>query len=194
MAVIWELNQEIRQKMRILKEQTIGLIIDIQEKLFPHIFNAQELVENTTVLMEGMKVLNIPILVTEQYTKGLGFTIPSLSASLEGISIFEKISFSCCDDPGIFKEIMKMNKKNVIVAGIESHVCVMQTCIDLLEKGYQPVLIEDCVSSRKLKDKDTAIKRLIQEGVLISTYESILFELARYSGNDTFKAISKLVK
>jgi nicotinamidase-related amidase len=180
--------------MRILKEQTVGLIIDVQEKLFPHIYHSEVLEKNIHILIEGLKTLGIPIIVTEQYTKGLGFTIPSLSSSLEGISRLEKKSFSCCDDPGFLNEIQRVNKKNVIIAGIESHVCVLQTCIDLLEQDYQPVVIEDCVSSRRQNDKETAMRRLIQEGVLISNYESILFELARYSGTESFKVISKLVK
>ena len=85
-------------------------------------------------------------------------------------------------------------KKNVILCGIETHVCVLQTTIDLIQLGYQPIVIEDCVSSRKLSDKQTAIERMRQEGAIISSLESILFELARFSGNETFKAISKLVK
>ena len=87
-----------------------------------------------------------------------------------------------------------MNKKFIIVAGIESHVCVLQTCLDLLGGDYIPVVIEDCVSSRRLSDKQTAMNRMRQEGVLVSSYESILFELCRFAGNDEFKSISKLVK
>ena len=85
-------------------------------------------------------------------------------------------------------------KKNVILCGIESHVCVLQTALDLLTNGFQPVLIEDCVSSRNLNDKNIAVERMRQEGAIISTYESILFELLEISGTETFKEISKIVK
>ena len=156
--------------------------------------NSKELEKNLLILSEGLKILDFPLLVTEQYTRGLGFTIPSLSYSLGQTGRLEKKAFSCCDDDGIMNEIRRINKKNVIIAGIESHVCVLQTCIDLMEQGFQPVLVEDCVSSRKPRDKEMALKRLTQEGVLISTYESVLFELARYSGTESFKSISKLIK
>jgi nicotinamidase-related amidase len=92
------------------------------------------------------------------------------------------------------KKLKESGKKNVILCGIESHVCVLQTTLDLIENGYQPVLIEDCVSSRNLNDKNIAVERMRQEGAIISTYESILFELLEVSGTEKFKEISKIVK
>jgi hypothetical protein len=154
----------------------------------------EQLEQNLVTLAAGLKVLEIPMLVTEQYTKGLGFTILPLKNALGDYSSIEKIAFSCCDEPQFSKALSVTGKKNVILCGIETHVCVLQTAIDLLQAGYQPVVIEDCVSSRKLSDKNTAIERMRQEGVIISSLESILFELTRYSGTETFKAISKLVK
>jgi len=180
--------------MRINKEQAAGLIIDIQERLFPHIHH-HDLVEiNTEILIRGLKLLDIPVLVTEQYRKGLGATIPSLDSVLGEYSPLEKMSFSCCDDPGFMEALAEIQKRFIIIAGIESHVCVLQTVIDLLESGFLPVVIENCVSSRKAEDKVTAIERMRQEGAIISTYESVLFELARVSGTPVFKEISKLVK
>ena len=88
----------------------------------------------------------------------------------------------------------KTGKKNIILMGIESHVCVLQTCLDLLDNGYRPVLIEDCVSSRYKNDKKFAVKRMHQAGAIVSTYESILFELTVVSGTEQFKAISKIIK
>ena len=180
--------------MRILKENTAGLIIDMQERLFPFIQNNEELTKNTKILIEGLKHLEIPIIVTQQYTKGLGGTIEPINLSLGNYQHLEKMAFSCCDDTGFMSAINNFNKKHVIIAGIESHVCVLQTTIDLLENNYQPVVIEDCVSSRTLNNKNMAIERMRQEGAIITTYESILFELCRFSGTDAFKAISKLVK
>jgi len=180
--------------MRILKENTIGLFIDIQERLFPHMQEMDLLEQNLITLTTGLKVLEIPFLVTEQYTKGLGFTILPLKMAFENHSAIEKTAFSCCDEPLFVNALSATGKKNVILCGIETHVCILQTALDLLEAGYQPIVIEDCVSSRKLSDKQTAIKRMRQEGVIISSLESLLFELTRYSGTETFKAISKLVK
>ncbi|HYW94939.1 MAG TPA: hydrolase [Bacteroidales bacterium] len=180
--------------MRILKEHSAGLIIDIQEKLFPHIHEHDRLVKNTSILIEGLNVLGVPLLVTEQYTKGLGFTIPEIKNALDKPETHEKTVFSCCDDPEILLELNNLDRKNVIVAGIEAHVCVLQTAVDLLENGFIPVVVEDCVSSRNPADKAVALRRMRQEGAVITTYESILFELARVSGTDQFKTISRLVK
>lgn len=180
--------------MRILANESVGLIIDMQERLYPFIHNHEQLTRNTGILIEGLKAIGIRILVTEQYTKGLGFTIEPLKELIREIPVIEKQAFSCCDEPLFSSEFKALNTKNVIIAGIETHVCVLQTVIDLLQEGYQPVVIEDCVGSRNPNDKAIAIERMRQEGAIISTYESILFELLRYSGTEVFKKISKLVK
>lgn len=180
--------------MRILKANTVGLFIDIQERLFPFMQEMDLLEQNLITLTAGLKVLEIPFLVTEQYTKGLGFTILPLKMAFGEYSAIEKIAFSCCDEPKFANALNDTGKRNVILCGIETHVCVLQTALDLLEEGFQPIVIEDCVSSRKLSDKQTAIERMRQEGAIISSLESILFELTRFSGTETFKAISKLVK
>lgn len=180
--------------MRILKEQTLAVFIDIQEKLFPFIQDKDQLEQNLVTLSAGLKALGIHLLVTEQYTKGLGFTILPLKMELGDYPAIEKTAFSCCDEPRFMTALIASKKQNIILCGIETHVCVLQTTIDLIQAGYQPIVIEDCVSSRKLSDKITAIERMRQGGAIISSLESILFELTRYSGTETFKAISKLVK
>ncbi len=180
--------------MRIIKEQSVGLIIDIQEKLFPYIFQNELIAKNTITLIEGLKHLGVPITVTQQYTKGLGETIEPVKQALGECQIFEKMAFSCFDDLAYKQELGKLKPKFVIIAGIESHVCVLQTTIDLIGNGFIPVVIEDCISSRTENNKRIAIERMRKEGAFISTYESILFELCRYSGTPEFKGISKLVK
>jgi len=180
--------------MRILEKESIGLIIDMQERLYPLVQEHDQLTKNTTILIEGLKAIGIKILVTEQYTKGLGFTIEPLKNLLTDIEFVEKQAFSCCDEPRFYEELTLTGARTVIIAGIESHVCVMQTAIDLLDNGYIPVIVEDCVSSRSLNDKKIAIERMRKEGAIITTYESLLFELLRQSGTDSFKKISKLVK
>jgi nicotinamidase-related amidase len=180
--------------MRILKDYCVGLMIDFQERLLPHIHENELLLKNTEILIRGLQALEIPVLVTEQYTKGLGFTVDALKQLFPSFQSIEKIAFSCCDDEQFAVKLKSLAKKYIIIAGIESHVCVLQTSMDLLEKGFTPVVVEDCVSSRKLNDKLLAIKRIDKMGGLITTYESILFELTRFAGTETFKAISKLVK
>ncbi|RXJ65518.1 hydrolase [Halarcobacter ebronensis] len=179
---------------KIKAEDCIFVQVDIQERLFPHILNNQELEKNLITLVKGLKLHNIPIIVNEQYKKGIGETIASLRELVDDYPHFEKTTFSCCgNDDGLWA-IKNSGKKVVILAGIETHVCVLQTALDLLEEGFQPVLVTDCVSSRKEKDRDMAIQRLIQAGVIPTTYESLLFELTVNAKNPVFKEISQLVK
>ncbi len=181
--------------MRVLKPDTLAVCVDIQERLFPHIHDHEKLKKNIEILVEGLKILSVPMVVTEQYKKGLGETIESIKQMVDGCPAFEKIAFSCCDDASFSHKLEEGSfKKFVILFGIEAHICLLQTAIDLKAKGHQPVVIEDCVGSRNLENKRIAINRLLQEGVIVTSYESVLFELCRYAGSDTFKAISKLVK
>lgn len=180
--------------MRILKDDTIAVVVDIQQLLFPHIHDSEILEANCKTLIEGLNVLEVQMLVTQQYTKRLLPTLDSLSAAIGSVEPIEKMAFSCCDEPAFAEELALSGKKNVILFGIETHVCVLQTCLDLIQSGYQPVVVYDCVGSRNPQDKAIAIERMRQEGAFITTKESILFEMTRTSGTDIFKAISKLVK
>jgi nicotinamidase-related amidase len=180
--------------MRINVEDTLFCLVDVQERLYPHMTNKDEIENNLITLIKGLKVLEVPFIVNEQYKKGIGETIPSLRELVDVDPHFEKTTFSCCKNETTLEAIKAANKKIIIVAGIETHVCVLQTCIDLLESGLQPVLVTDCVTSRKQKDTDIAISRLVQAGVIPTTYESLLFELTVNAKNPVFKQISNLVK
>ena len=180
--------------MRIKKENTIGVVIDIQSRLYPFINNNELITRNNRILLQGLKILNIPIVVTQQYTQGLGQTIPDIAEVLGDYEHIEKTAFSCCDEPRFNEDLALASKMYVVVTGIEAHVCVMQTVIDLIGQGYIPVVVEDCIGSRNTNDKNMAVERMRQAGAIITTYESILFELLKYSGTDQFREISKLVK
>lgn len=180
--------------MRINVEDTVFCLVDVQERLYPHMVNKDEIEKNLLTLVKGLKVHSVPFIVNEQYKKGIGETIPSLRELVDTDPHFEKTTFSCCKNETTMDALKAANKKIVIVAGIETHVCVLQTCIDLLEAGLQPVLVTDCVTSRKQKDTDMAISRLVQAGVIPTTYESLLFELTVNAKNPVFKEISSLVK
>jgi nicotinamidase-related amidase len=180
--------------MRIKKENTIGVVVDIQSRLYPIIHDHESLTHNTRILISGLKALKVPIVVTQQYTKGLGGTIPEIEEVLGEYKHIEKTSFSCCDEPRFNEDLALSSKMYVIVCGIETHVCVMQTVNDLIGQGYIPVVVEDCIGSRKPNDKRMAVERMRQSGAIITTYESILFELLKYSGTDEFREISRLVK
>lgn len=180
--------------MRILPEETIALVIDYQEKILPPIFDKDEFLTRSKILLEGLKELEIPTIVTAQYTKGLGNTTPDIIEALGHDKYNEKFTFSGMGNEDVVKALADSGRKNVIICGIESHVCVLQSLIDVKAAGYQPILVEDCVSSRKENDKKFAIERAKYEGAIITTYESILFELLQSAKAEHFKAISKLVK
>lgn len=180
--------------MRILKEHTIGLVIDIQERLVPVMEESEQLVENCAKLIQGLQILGLPLLVTQQYTKGLGETVEEIRSVIPDFQYIEKKDFSCFDEPAVAESLAFSGVKNVIICGIESHVCVLQTAIDLKEAGYTPVVVMDCVSSRSFDNVDLAMERFRHEGIMMTSCESILFELTRSAGAPGFKEISKLVK
>jgi nicotinamidase-related amidase len=180
--------------MRILQTETAAVVIDIQEKLLPHIHEGENILQNCLKLIDGIQILSLPIIITQQYTRGLGATVPSIVQKFSDFSYIEKISFSCYESQGFKEKIMHYGKKNIILCGIEAHVCVQQTCLDMLAAGLNPIIIEDCVSSRKPNDKHYAIERMRQDGACISTLEGILFEMTRSAANEIFKKISGVVK
>jgi nicotinamidase-related amidase len=181
--------------MRILAQDTMALVIDFQERLVPVIKDNSELLHNTEILIKGLRALQIPMVITQQYTKGIGMTVPSIIEAAGGdFSYSDKLTFSCADDDAILQRVEELGKKNIIICGIEAHICVQQTVIDLIERGYQVVLVEDCIGSRKEKDRLTAVARATSEGAILTTYEAILFELTRKAKTDEFKIISGLIK
>jgi len=180
--------------MRILKENTIGLVIDIQERLVPVMEESEMFIENCSKLIQGLQILGLSLLVTQQYTKGLGETVEEIKSLIKDFQYIEKKDFSCFDEPVFAEKIALSGALNVIICGIESHVCVLQTAIDLKEAGYNPVVVFDCVSSRSFDSVDLAAERFRYEGIMMTSMESILFELTRSAGAAEFKEISKLVK
>jgi len=180
--------------MKINKENTIAVVVDVQEKLLNHIEEKERIIKNCLTVIKGLRVLNIPIVVTQQYTKGLGNTINSINEAIGNFSYIEKLSFSCYREPSFIKVMNRSDKRNVIIIGIESHVCVLQTALDLHSNNFNPVIIADAIGSRNKDDKKVALWRMRDEGCTIATTESILFELCLKAGTNEFKEISKLVK
>lgn len=180
--------------MRITRKHTAGLVIDIQERLFPVMWEKEKLLKNCRILIQGLHALNIPMAVTQQYTRGLGDTIEGVRALLSDFESIEKREFSCCDAPGVMDKLQDMGTKNVIICGIEAHVCVLQTAIDLKEAGFHPVVVMDAVSSRQPESIELAKERFRHEGIMMTSAESVLFELTRSSAAPEFKTISGLVK
>jgi len=180
--------------MRILKQNAAGLVVDIQERLYPVMWNKEELLNNCQILIKGFITLDIPQIFTQQYTKGLGETIEEIRSIPTEFQYIEKRAFSCCDEPAVTNKLHELDAKNVILCGIESHVCILQTAIDLKQAGFNPVVVVDCISSRYPESIDLAKERFRHEGIMMTSSESILFELTRSSAAPEFKAISRLVK
>ena len=170
------------------------LLVDMQGKLASLMHKRKELLESLTKLIQGVRILEMPIIWMEQYPKGLGETIPEIKSLLDGLTPFDKISFGCGSDEKIMTAIRALDRKQAIVAGIETHVCVYQSCKQLLEKEFDVTLVTDCTSSRHKYDRKIAIKALRDVGVKMSTVEMVLFELRHKAGGDKFKQISQLVK
>jgi nicotinamidase-related amidase len=178
--------------VRLRRTTTALLVIDVQERLLPVIDGHDELETRIGVAVDGAAALGIPTIAAEQYPKGLGPTVASLADRLS--APIEKLTFSCCGVEAFDRALAAAGSQTVLVAGIETHVCVAQTCLDLLERGSTPVLLLDCTGSRHRHDHDAAVARLREAGVVVTTVESALFELVGAAGSDEFKQISRLVK
>ncbi len=180
---------------KILKKgSTALLVIDLQEKIMPVIINSDRVIDKSVRLIQGFKVLNLPIFYTEQYPKGLGSTHESVKKELEGLTPINKMSFSCFGADDLFIRLEDNNITSVVVAGVESHVCVLQTVLDLLENGFQVNVPADAISSRTELDYMVALDRMRQHGAEVTTTESILFELLEVCGTAEFKSILKIVR
>ena len=176
-------------------ENCLFLIIDIQEKLLKAQHNSEKLQKNSVILAKTAKILNIPVIVSEQYPQGLGSTISEIKENLpENAKYFEKKSFSCCSDSDFIDYLNSTGRKKIIVSGIESHVCVHQTVSDLIASGFEVYLVKDAISSRKEFECEIGFDRMIFNGAIPSCTEMILFELIKSSSHENFKQIQALIK
>lgn len=173
------------------------LIIDIQDRLASAMPAdvLEKVIQNNNILLNAAKELNIPVIHSEQYPKGLGNTVTEISEQLPESSVsIEKTCFSCSEAEGFHDELAKHKRQQIIITGIESHVCVLQSAIQLQRHGYAVYIVEDAVCSRKKANHKNAIKRLRQSGIIISNVESVLFEWLRDATHPKFKMLSKLIK
>ena len=175
-------------------DKTALVIIDVQEKLSRVMHEKEKLFENLQKLVKGAKLLNIPIIITEQNPNGLGPTVSEIAPLLTDIKPVTKFSFSCCSEEPFLRQLEMLNRKQVLLAGIETHVCVYQTAVDLIEAGYEVHTIVDCVSSRTLENKNLALDKMKSEGANLTSVEIVLFELLKTVANPKFKELSKIVK
>lgn len=176
------------------RENSVLLIIDVQEKFRQHIDNFSELTKTIPILIEASKMLDIPTVVTEQYPEGLGTTISEISNRLGAYECIRKRVFSCCQQESFVKHLARLKRKQILVAGIESHVCVNQSVHDLLAIGYMPHLIAEAIGSRTAANKQIGIKKMTASGAILSSLEMALFELLKDSADATFREVQRLIK
>lgn len=176
------------------KEQTVLVLIDIQGKLAQIVDESDFIVDNIATVVQGAKLLQLPILWLEQYPKGLGPTDERIAKHLTEQKPIEKITFSAYDTEEFVQALEQTGRKKVLLAGIETHICVYQTAAHLLANGYEVEVLADCVSSRTAGNREVGIKKMLQLGANITSVEMALFEMQQIAKGDTFKAISQLVK
>lgn len=179
---------------RFTTEDTVLLVIDMQDRLLPAIHDHEATTAQVVKLIDGCNALDIPVLVTEQYRKGLGETVPQVSDHFpDDVIIEEKLKFSVYTK-AVREHLATLGRKRVIICGIETHVCVLQSALDLAQAGYITGVTTDAVSSRRPTDRDTALTRMEQAGVIPLTVEMVLLELVFEAGTDEFKSILPIIK
>jgi len=176
------------------KSGTILIILDIQEKLASVMNKREQVVRNCLHLIETAKLLSIPVILTEQYPKGLGPTVSEINDALPSYKPFTKMSFDCCREEGFLEKITHSHKKQVLLSGMETHICVLQTCLSLLKEGFAVHIVGDAVCSRKKADFITGIEMMRSAGAVITGTETAIFQLLEKAGTDEFREISKRIK
>jgi isochorismate hydrolase len=181
---------------RIEREKAVLIIVDVQDVLMRKMNQevGEKVIRNIRILLAFAKEMAIPILITEQYPKGLGKTIPEIKMELESILPIEKVSFSCCGVETFNHQLSQFGRKQVILTGIETHVCVLQTAEDLIQKGYEVYVVADAICSRRKLDWEIGLRWMEKKGAMISTTEIIAFRLLKEAGTEEFRGLSKLLK
>jgi len=167
------------------------IVIDFQERLIRRIQDAEEILRESAKLIKACKILGVPIIVTEQVK--LGETVEEIRKLIDSKPI-QKSSFSCARSDDFMRELKRMKPGKCIIVGIEAHICVLQTALDLLERGYEVHVALDCIGSRRLLDRDAAIRRMTQKGVIPTTAETVIYELLETAEHERFKEILEIVK
>jgi nicotinamidase-related amidase len=175
-------------------EEAVLVVIDVQDKLARAMHQRVAVVENTAKLVRGAVILGLPIIWTEQNPNGLGPTLPEIADQLSGSEPITKLSFSCCGEAAFMDRLKSLEKKQILVCGLEAHVCVYQTAAELLEKGYEVQIVTDAVDSRTETNKNIGLERSKACGAALTSTETALFELLKVAEGDKFKQMLKVVK
>lgn len=181
--------------MLIDPRHALLLLVDLQERLMPAMHEPRPVVANSLILLAAAGRLGIPAVVTEQYPQGLGPTVPEIAQRLPSReAVYAKLTFSAAADPATMARLRQSRRQQVVLAGVEAHVCVTQTAIGLLQAGYHPFVVADATTSRKPQSVQLALERLRQNGVSIVSTEMVLFEWLGRAGTEEFREISRLIR
>lgn len=180
--------------MLIERHKSCLLVVDVQEKLAPAMAEPAAVIRNSGILLRAANRLGVPTILSEQYPQGLGPTVPELRALAPASARLGKLSFSCAADPGLQRRLEETRRSQVILCGMEAHVCVLQTALGFKGGGYQTFVVADAVSSRAPANRDLALRRLAANGVELVTTEMVVFEWLARAGTAEFKELSKLIK
>ena len=186
----------IRNKFMLESARAALLVIDVQEKLCAAMDQdaLRLLTKNAGILLESANELSVPVMFTEQYVKGLGPTLPELRGRAPAAPCHEKLTFSCCGNDAFVGQLKESGRTQVIVSGMETHVCVLQTVIDLLGEGFDVHVVKDAVLSRSSGNRQTAIEAMVLAGAVPTCTEAVVFQLLKIAGTESFRKLSKLVK
>jgi nicotinamidase-related amidase len=176
------------------RERSILVVIDVQERLFPSIHQRERMLARIDLLLFAAKLMGIPVLFTEQYPKGLGPTIEEVRRALPDFQPLTKVEFSCVPAPGFRERLSSLGRDQIVLAGIETHVCVAQTALDLASDGLAVFVAADATGSRRELDAKIAQRRLGRSGVVVTTAEAVVFEWLRRAGTEEFKALQPKLK
>ena len=174
--------------------ESVLLVVDVQEKLFPLIKKKKKLIKNINILLKIFSQLKLPILISEQYPSGLGKTIQEIEINTKKIIKNEKTTFSCWKHLNFKHNLKRISKKQIIVCGLETHICVLQTCMDLFDNSFEVFVTEDAVNSRNNESHLLGIDRMRSKGINIVSSEMVLFELLEDSKHKKFKELSMLMR
>ncbi|WP_135078395.1 hydrolase [Terasakiella sp. SH-1] len=180
--------------LKIDPQESLFLVVDIQQKLAPAMWNGEAAIEVNYKLLQAAQHLGVPHMVSEQYPAGIGQTVDVLAPLINSAYLFEKMTFSCLGDDVIAAELKEKGRNQIVVSGMETHVCVCQTVLDMLDEGYQVYVVEDAVASRTVENKMLGLDRMRHAGAQIVSSEMVMFEWLQQAGTDDFKSILPLIK
>lgn len=180
--------------MLLAADRSVLVVIDVQERLAPAIHAADRVVRNIGILLQAAQALGVPTLATEQYPKGLGATLPAVAERLPAGCIVEKLCFSCAEEPHFLERLAALGRDQIVLTGMEAHVCVLQTAFGLRARGHACHLVADATSSRQPDSAELGIARMRANGVEVVTTEMVVFEWLHRAGTPAFKEVSRLIK